>query len=117
MARLDQTPANQAEGLATPPFAVAPVALPVAGFINAGMRHDWTREEAQAIYDAPFNDLLFAAQSVHRRHFDPNQVELARLLSIKTGGCPEDCGYCNQSVHAETGLKATKLMEDRKSVV
>jgi len=111
MARLDQTPANQAEGLATPPSAAAPAALPVAGFINAGVRHDWTREEAQTIYDAPFNDLLFAAQSVHRRHFDPNQVELARLLSIKTGGCPEDCGYCSQSAHHESGLKASKLME------
>ncbi|MGV2980590.1 biotin synthase BioB [Camelimonas sp. ID_303_24] len=94
-----------------PPSSAAPVTLSVAGFIDAGLRHDWTREEAQAIYDAPFNDLLFAAQTVHRRHFDPNQVELARLLSIKTGGCPEDCGYCSQSAHHESGLKASKLME------
>jgi biotin synthase len=77
------------------------------------VRHDWTRAEAQAIYDLPFNDLLFRAASVQRRHFDPNKVQMARLLSIKTGGCAEDCGYCSQSAHhaAGTGLKATKLME------
>lgn len=78
-----------------------------------GVRHDWTRAEAQAIHDLPFNDLLFRAASVQRRHFDPNKVQMARLLSIKTGGCAEDCGYCSQSAHhaAGTGLKASKLME------
>ena len=62
------------------------------------------------LYEAPFNDLLFRAQTVHRRHFEPNQVQLSRLLSIKTGGCPEDCGYCSQSAHHDTGLAASKLM-------
>ena len=73
-------------------------------------RHDWTREEAQALYDLPFADLMYRAQNAHRSHFDPNHVETASLLSIKTGGCPEDCGYCSQSAHYDTGLKATKLM-------
>jgi len=77
---------------------------------GTGLRHDWTRAEAEALYSAPFNDLLFRAQTVHRRCFDANQVQLSRLLSIKTGGCPEDCGYCSQSTHHETGLKASKLM-------
>ena len=77
------------------------------GDINAG----WTREQAMALYEAPFNDLLFQAQTVHRQHFDPNKVQLSRLLSIKTGGCPEDCGYCSQSSHHASGLKASKLME------
>src|ERR1700761_9357768 len=70
----------------------------------------WTRETAKAVYDAPFNDLLFRAQTIHRQHFDPNQIQLSKLLSIKTGGCPEDCGYCSQSAHYPTGLKASKLM-------
>jgi biotin synthase len=74
------------------------------------IRNDWTRAEAKALYDLPFADLMFRAQNVHRRHFDPNHVETASLLSIKTGGCPEDCGYCSQSAHYDTGLKATKLM-------
>jgi biotin synthase len=74
-------------------------------------RRTWTQAEAWALYSSPFNDLLFRAQSVHRRYFDPNKVQLSRLLSIKTGGCPEDCGYCSQSVHHETGLAASKLME------
>jgi biotin synthase len=78
---------------------------------DSDIRHDWTREEAQAIYDLPFNDLLFDAQTVHRRRFNPNAVQMSRLLSIKTGGCPEDCGYCSQSAHNPTGLKASKLME------
>jgi biotin synthase len=76
-----------------------------------GLRHDWTREDAQAIYDLPFMDLLFRAHSVHRRAFDPNKVQMSRLLSIKTGGCAEDCGYCSQSAHHDAKLKASKLME------
>jgi biotin synthase len=74
-------------------------------------RHDWTRDEAQVLYDLPFADLMFQAQSVHRANFDPNHVETASLLSIKTGGCPEDCGYCSQSAHYKTDVKATKLMD------
>jgi biotin synthase len=75
------------------------------------LRHDWTRAEAQAIYDMPFMDLLFGAQTVHRQSFDANKIQMSRLLSIKTGGCAEDCGYCSQSAHHESGLKASKLME------
>ena len=77
---------------------------------------NWTREEALALYEAPFNDLLFHAQTVHRKHFDPNKVQLSRLLSIKTGGCPEDCGYCSQSNHHDSGLKASRLMEVERVV-
>ncbi|WP_192357198.1 biotin synthase BioB [Mesorhizobium mediterraneum] len=76
----------------------------------------WTLENARALHDAPFNNLLFLAQTVHRQNFDPNKVQLSRLLSIKTGGCPEDCGYCSQSAHHETGLKASKLMEVRRVI-
>jgi biotin synthase len=76
----------------------------------------WTTEQALALYRAPFNDLLFRAQTVHRQHFDPNKVQLSRLLSIKTGGCPEDCGYCSQSSHHESGLKASRLMEVERVV-
>ncbi|WMT76415.1 biotin synthase BioB [Bradyrhizobium sp. Ash2021] len=75
------------------------------------VRHDWTRSEAEAFYELPFADLTFQAQSIHRRNFDPNHVETASLLSIKTGGCPEDCGYCSQSAHYDTGLKATRLLD------
>lgn len=75
------------------------------------VRSLWTREAAERLYNLPLNDLLFEAQSIHRTHFDPNKVQMSRLLSIKTGGCPEDCGYCSQSAHAPTGLKASKLME------
>jgi biotin synthase len=71
----------------------------------------WTRDTALALYHLPFNDLLFRAQSVHRQHFDPNRVQLSKLLNIKTGGCPEDCGYCSQSSHHSTGLAASKLMD------
>jgi biotin synthase len=77
---------------------------------DPAVRHDWTGDEARTIYTAPFNELLFAAHTIHRRSFDPNQVQMSRLLSIKTGGCAEDCGYCNQSAHHATGLKASKLM-------
>jgi len=81
------------------------------GRAAAALRHDWTRGEALGLYDLPFMDLLFRAQTVHRASFDPNKVQKSRLLSIKTGGCAEDCGYCNQSAHHKTGLKASKLME------
>src|SRR6195256_785172 len=74
-------------------------------------RRQWTRAEAEALYALPFADLMFQAQSIHRRNFDPNHVETASLLSIKTGGCPEDCGCCSQSAHYDTGLKAPKLMK------
>jgi biotin synthase len=77
----------------------------------ASIRNDWDRAEAEALYTLPFADLMFRAQTIHRAHFDPNHVETASLLSIKTGGCPEDCGYCSQSAHYETGLKATRLMD------
>ncbi|CDX20964.1 biotin synthase [Mesorhizobium sp. ORS 3324] len=76
----------------------------------------WTQEEAQAVHDLPFNDLLFRAQTIHRENFDPNRVQLSRLLSIKTGGCPEDCGYCSQSSHHQSGLKASKLMEVQRVI-
>ena len=74
-------------------------------------RYDWQRSEAEEIYGLPFSDLIFRAQIIHRENFDPNHVETASLLSIKTGGCPEDCGYCSQSAHYETDIKATRLME------
>jgi biotin synthase len=75
-----------------------------------GVRHDWTREEVRALFDLPFSDLIFEAQRIHRLHFDPREVQISTLLSIKTGGCPEDCAYCPQSVHYKTGVKAEKLM-------
>jgi biotin synthase len=74
-------------------------------------RSDWTREEISALFTLTFPELLFRAQSAHRTYFDPTQVQISTLLSIKTGGCPEDCSYCTQSVHNQTGLKATKLMD------
>ena len=74
------------------------------------VRHDWTRQEVRALFELPFPELIFRAQTIHRRHFDPNEVQISTLLSIKTGGCPEDCAYCPQSVHYDTGVKAEKLM-------
>jgi biotin synthase len=73
-------------------------------------RTDWSRGDIAALFDLPFLDLLFEAQTVHRRFHAPNEVQLSTLLSIKTGGCPEDCGYCSQSAFAKSGLKAEKLM-------
>ena len=73
-------------------------------------RTDWTRAEIAELFDLPFNELVFRAAEVHREHHAPGEVQLCTLLSVKTGGCPEDCGYCAQSVHAVTGLKAEKLM-------
>ena len=74
-------------------------------------RHDWTREEIEALFDLPFTELVFQAASVHRRWFDPTELQLSQLLSVKTGGCAENCGYCSQSAFFKTGLKAEKLME------
>jgi biotin synthase len=74
-------------------------------------RHDWTLAEVEALYDLPFTELVFRAAVVHRRWFDPAEVQMSQLLSIKTGGCPEDCGYCSQSQHFESGVAATKLMD------
>jgi biotin synthase len=78
--------------------------------VSAEPRSDWTRAEVEALFDLPFNDLLFAAQSVHRQHFDPNAVQVSTLLSIKTGACPEDCAYCPQSIRFETGVATHDLM-------
>ena len=75
------------------------------------IRTDWSRDEIAALFDLPFTELLFQAATVHREFHPPEQVQLCTLLSIKTGGCPEDCGYCSQSVKADSGVEATKLME------
>jgi len=77
------------------------------------IRTDWTRDEIAALFDLPFTELLFQAATVHREFHPPSQVQLCTLLSIKTGGCPEDCGYCSQSVKADSGVEATKLMDVR----
>jgi len=77
---------------------------------DTDVRHDWTVEDALNLFRLPFNDLIFRAQTLHRRFFDVNKVQLSRLLSVKTGGCPEDCAYCPQSAHYETGVKAEKIL-------
>ncbi|AXT33538.1 biotin synthase BioB [Phaeobacter sp. LSS9] len=82
----------------------------------APIRTDWTREEAEAIYNTPFMDLLFQAHSVHRQYFDPNQVQKSKLLSIKTGGCAEDCAYCSQSARNGAQLSASKLIEVQRVI-
>ena len=74
------------------------------------LRHDWGRDEVLALFALPFTELLFRAATVHRQHFDPSQVQVSTLLSVKTGGCPEDCGYCPQAARYHTGVDATKLM-------
>ncbi len=75
------------------------------------LRHDWTVSEVNDLFALPFNDLLFQAQCVHRANFEPNQVQVSTLLSIKTGACPEDCKYCPQSAHHKTDLKTERLLE------
>ena len=87
--------------------SVAESAPPAAG----ELRHDWSRAEVEALFALPFNDLLFEAHSLHRRYFDPNEVQVSTLLSIKTGACPEDCAYCPQSTRFDTGLEPEALME------
>ena len=75
------------------------------------IRHDWSRAEVEALFDLPFPELLHRAGTAHRQHFDPAEVQVSTLLSVKTGGCPEDCGYCPQAARYHTGVEATKLME------
>ncbi len=85
-----------------------PVVSPLA---FSGLRHNWTRDEVGALLALPLPELIFQAQVAHRTHFDPTAVQISTLLSIKTGGCPEDCGYCPQSASAETAVSASKLMD------
>ena len=75
------------------------------------LRHDWSKEEVEALFALPFLDLLFRAHTVHRANFDPNRIQISRLLSIKTGSCPEDCKYCPQSAHYATGLEKEALLQ------
>jgi biotin synthase len=79
--------------------------------LSGAVRRDWTRGQVRALFDLPFPELIFHAQRIHRLHFDPREVQISTLLSIKTGGCPEDCAYCPQSAHYEAGVKADKLMD------
>src|SRR5258706_16138671 len=74
-------------------------------------RHDWMLGGVEGLFDLPFTELVFRAASVHRHWFDPREVQISQLLSVKTGGCPENCGYCSQSQHFKTGVVATKLMD------
>jgi biotin synthase len=78
---------------------------------DGDLRHDWTRAEIRELFALPFPDLIYQAQTLHRQNFDPVEVQVSTLLSIKTGGCPEDCAYCPQSAKYDTGVKAEKLME------
>jgi biotin synthase len=90
---------------------VTPAADPSSNRSLTGTaRHDWTRVEVRALFDLPFPDLIFHAQRIHRMHFDPREVQISTLLSIKTGGCPEDCAYCPQSARYDTGVAAERLM-------
>ncbi len=84
--------------------------IAVGSLAEEGIRHDWSRAEIETLFELPFNELMFRAQIVHRRHFDPNRVQLSRLLSIKTGGCPEDCAYCPQSAEHDTDVLAGKML-------
>jgi len=92
-----------------PNMSIAEAPLP-AGISDAAPRHDWPREELRTLFDLPLSELLFRAQSIHRENFDPAAVQISTLLSIKTGGCPEDCAYCPQSAQYDTGVRAEKLM-------
>ena len=83
---------------------------------HAEPRHDWTLAEVEALFELPFAELVFRAAEVHRHWFDPAEVQLSQLLSVKTGGCPEDCGYCAQSQKFDTGVSASKLL-DAKTVI
>jgi biotin synthase len=87
--------------------------MPV-NFTDSAIRHDWTSTQVQQLFQLPFNDLMFKAQSVHRQHFNANEVQVSTLLSIKTGACPEDCKYCSQSARYKTDVEKERLMEVEK---
>jgi biotin synthase len=89
-------------------MSLAPDNMPRPGL--SGPRHDWTRDEVRALFTLPFPDLMFCAAQIHRENFDPAEVQISTLLSIKTGGCPEDCAYCPQASRYDTGVNAEKLM-------
>src|SRR5215470_8345640 len=76
----------------------------------AVVRHDWTRDEVRALFELPFPELIFRAQRIHRQHFDPTEVQISTLISIKTGGCSEDCAYCPQSAHYETSVGPERML-------
>ena len=84
--------------------------------ITGTPRHDWTRTQVEALFDISFPELMFRAGTVHRANFDADEIQLSQLLSVKTGGCAENCGYCSQSAHFETGLKASRLMSDKEVI-
>jgi biotin synthase len=84
--------------------------------MQSQIRHNWTLTEVNRLFQMPFNDLLFQAQTIHREHFDPNEVQVSTLLSIKTGACPEDCKYCPQSARYDTGLEKERLLEVEKVI-
>jgi biotin synthase len=92
-------------------IANAPANRTAAAPAETAPRHTWSIEEIEALFALPFNDLLFQAQTIHRQHFDPNRIQISRLLSIKTGKCPEDCKYCPQSAHYDTGVEKEDLVE------
>ena len=89
----------------------APIAQGFRPVDAAQPRYDWTLAEVEALFELPFTELIFRAAQVHRAHFDPTEVQLSQLLSVKTGGCAENCGYCSQSQHFDTGVPASKLMD------
>src|SRR5258708_20138005 len=89
-----------------------PAANPLlAHCLSGAVRQDWTRADIEALFDLPFPDLIFHAQRIHREHFDPREVQISTLLSVKTGGCPEDSAYCPQSSQYHTGVKAAQLID------
>jgi biotin synthase len=92
-------------------MSLAPLETADRSATGNAIRHDWTRAEVRALFKLPFPELMFRAAQVHRANFDPTEVQISTLLSIKTGGCPEDCGYCPQSAKYDTGVKAEKLMQ------
>lgn len=117
---MPSTSSSLAANATSPTLSLADTAIQdsnaTPGNTDSAIRHDWSLEEIEALFALPFNDLLFRAQQVHRQHFDPNAVQVSTLLSIKTGACPEDCKYCPQSGHYNTGLDKEKLLEIEKVV-
>ena len=93
-----------------PSQAGKPLAIAPENYVPHPTSETWSRASVEALFALPFMDLILKAQAVHREHHAPNKVQMSQLLSIKTGGCAEDCGYCNQSAHFDTGLKAEKLI-------